>query len=192
MPLFWKQVARLRSLLGRPILLCPVPRHAVRGLLLLLPLCPAAVVNLSLLWSLQIVCFVAELTLLAVHEMPIAAEAMRESWLPRDAYEKLVASAVSRLAEQASLWVLVKGPAAAFVASAWRLRWEVLKWPTLRNDGHNGNVTRCRRRIRERGARQQSCHALEVPTCWMRYSLRKPQVARCVQKSHEQACESHV
>ena len=66
--------------------------------------------------------------------MPIAAEAMIQSWLPREALEKLVASAASRLAEQPSLWVLVKGPAAVFVASAWRLCWEVLKWPTLRND----------------------------------------------------------
>ena len=63
----------------------------------------------------------------AAHEAPIVkwAEAVWEGWLPRAALSKLVDVAVIDLANRRSPWGMVKGPASAFVASAWRLGWVV-------------------------------------------------------------------
>ena len=61
----------------------------------------------------------------AAHEEPIGlwAEAVWSSWLPRSALDRLARHAIARLSAAASPWSLVAGPAAAFVASAFRLGW---------------------------------------------------------------------
>ena len=64
----------------------------------------------------------------AAHTDPIGhwALAVCESWLPSSALRRLVAHALRRIALTRQPWAMVRGPAAAFVASAQRLGWEVL------------------------------------------------------------------
>ncbi len=61
------------------------------------------------------------------HLEPIGrwALAVWEQWLPRGALMKIAAAARRRLVAAARPWAVVKGPAAAFVASATRLGWHV-------------------------------------------------------------------
>ena len=63
----------------------------------------------------------------AAHEAPIGkwAEALWEAWLPRPALQKLVSAALADVAGRPSPWARVRGPAAAFVASALRLGWQI-------------------------------------------------------------------
>ena len=63
----------------------------------------------------------------AAHEDPIGmwAEAVWSQWLPRVALEKLAVAALGMIVEGAVAWAKVRGPAAAFVASALRLGWRV-------------------------------------------------------------------
>ena len=63
----------------------------------------------------------------AAHEEPISmwAEAVWCQWLPRLALLKIAQLAVEKLAGAASPWGRVKGPAAAFVASAQRIGWTI-------------------------------------------------------------------
>jgi len=81
----------------------------------------------------------------AAHEAPIVkwAEAVWEGWLPRPALSKLVDVAVIDLANRRSPWGMVKGPASAFVASAWRLGWVVHSSTAVSTDlGHCIDFTR--------------------------------------------------
>ena len=81
----------------------------------------------------------------AAHEAPIAkwAEAVWEGWLPRPALSKLVSAALAVLAGRPSPWAMVRGPAAAFVASALRLGWQVLPYAEVRTDcGQHIDFTR--------------------------------------------------
>ncbi len=61
----------------------------------------------------------------AAHAGPIGewAQAVWEHWLPTRALMRLVASAKRRLDKAARPWSVVRGPGAAFVASASRLGW---------------------------------------------------------------------
>jgi hypothetical protein len=61
------------------------------------------------------------------HEQPIVAwaTAVWEKWLERGALLRLVADAKCRLTRARSVWAYVRGPGAAFVASAARLGWTV-------------------------------------------------------------------
>ena len=72
------------------------------------------------------------------HAQPIGqwAEAVWHDWLPSGALHKIIDSAKSRLAQakSAALWHHVRGPAAATVASAQRLGWQVVSAVTLRTD----------------------------------------------------------
>ena len=81
----------------------------------------------------------------AAHEAPIGlwAEAVWERWLPRSATQKLVQQAQRTLANRTSPWAVVRGPAAAFVASAERLCWKVIDHVTVDTDrGHRLDLTR--------------------------------------------------
>jgi hypothetical protein len=62
------------------------------------------------------------------HISPIGkwAEAVWESWLSRPALEKLATAARVKVGKPNFRWTSVRGPAAAFVASAVRLGWDVL------------------------------------------------------------------
>jgi len=62
------------------------------------------------------------------HTAPIGkwAEAVWESWLSRPALEKLAGEARAMVGKANFRWNSVRGPAAAFVASACRLGWQVL------------------------------------------------------------------
>jgi hypothetical protein len=72
----------------------------------------------------------------AAHEAPIVkwAEAVWESWLPKPALGKLVTTALGKLEGRPSPWSLAKGPAAAFVATAWRLGWKVHAFNSVQTD----------------------------------------------------------
>ena len=61
------------------------------------------------------------------HCMPIFAwaQAVWNAWLPRNVLERLADTAITTLSAARSIWQNVKGPAAATVASAWRLEWTV-------------------------------------------------------------------
>ena len=63
----------------------------------------------------------------AAHRDPIGhwAMAMWESWVPHGGLRRLVVRAKHVLAVSRRPWAMVRGPAAAFVASAHRLRWTV-------------------------------------------------------------------
>jgi len=81
----------------------------------------------------------------AAHEAPIGkwAEAVWESWLPRPALDKLAGSAVQALSNRTSPWAAVKGPARAFVASAWRLGWVIHSYTVVSSDlGQRVDFTR--------------------------------------------------
>ena len=62
----------------------------------------------------------------AAHEMPIAkwAEVSGKNGSP--GRHRKVSNAVTSLAKRPSPWAMVKGPAGAFVATVWRLKWTVL------------------------------------------------------------------
>ena len=72
----------------------------------------------------------------AAHASPIGkwAEAVWSCWLPIPALRRLVLLAVRRLQNRQSPWAMVKGPAAAFVASAWRLGWTVHSFDDVTTD----------------------------------------------------------
>ncbi len=81
----------------------------------------------------------------SAHDSPIGkwAEAVWESWLPRAALARLTRQAVEDLTGKTSPWRYVFGPAAAFVASAWRLGWHVLSSIRLQTDlGHELDLSR--------------------------------------------------
>ena len=61
------------------------------------------------------------------HMSPIGmwAEAVWGAWMPSMALQRMVVFAISNLKHLVSVWNRVRGPAAAFVASAWRLGWKV-------------------------------------------------------------------
>ena len=63
----------------------------------------------------------------AAHTGPIGewAQAVWESWLPLAALNRLVSSAQRRLGHARQPWSIVRGPGAAFVATASRLGWSV-------------------------------------------------------------------
>ena len=62
------------------------------------------------------------------------AEAVWCCWLPAVALRSMVTRALRTLAARDSPWAMVRGPAAAFVASAWRLGWRVLDAFTVEAD----------------------------------------------------------
>ena len=70
------------------------------------------------------------------HTSPIGkwAEAVWESWLSRPALERLAAAAKEKVAKSNFSWALVRGPAAAFVASAVRIGWSVVDAFTVVTD----------------------------------------------------------
>ena len=62
------------------------------------------------------------------HLMPIGdwATAVWEGWMPERAMERLTAAAKKKLKKAKRVWAVVKGPAAAMVASCQRLGWTVI------------------------------------------------------------------
>ena len=70
------------------------------------------------------------------HIMPIGdwATAVWERWMPERAMERLTAKAKMRLKKAKNVWAVVKGPAAAMVASCHRLGWTVISSTELRTD----------------------------------------------------------
>ena len=62
------------------------------------------------------------------------AEAVWNQWLPTAALQKLVATSIGALSKAKRTWARVRGPAAAFVASAWRLGWKVSEWSHATDD----------------------------------------------------------
>ena len=70
------------------------------------------------------------------HAAPIGlwAEAVWNQWLPRGALQALISAAVAKLTESAKIWCKVAGPAAAYVASAWRLGWKGASWCEVTDD----------------------------------------------------------
>jgi hypothetical protein len=63
----------------------------------------------------------------AAHNDPISswAEAVWSSWMPRPALGKMLQAATEKQEGRASPWAIVFGPAAAFLATARRLSWQV-------------------------------------------------------------------
>ena len=61
------------------------------------------------------------------HLLPIGAwaDAVWHTWLPHNVLQQITAAAQNKLADAANRWQRVAGPAAATVASAWRLGWQV-------------------------------------------------------------------
>ena len=70
------------------------------------------------------------------HAAPIGmwAEAIWHQWLPVAALNALFTHAVATLTKTKRIWSSVKGPAAAYVASAWRLGWTTGSWNTASDD----------------------------------------------------------
>ena len=70
------------------------------------------------------------------HILPIGewATAIWEDRLPRRSMQKLVASAIVQLDTTKKVWVVCKGPAAAFVATCRRLQWTVQDAATIITD----------------------------------------------------------
>ena len=74
------------------------------------------------------------------HAAPIGmwAEAIWHQWLPVAALGALFTHAVATLTRAKCVWSRVKGPAAAYVASAWRLGWTTGSWDSASDDmGHS-------------------------------------------------------
>ena len=112
----------------------------------------------------------------SAHEAPIAkwAEAVWEAWLPRPALDKLVAAALADLVDRPSPWARVRGPAAAFVASALRLGWQVLSCTEVRTDwGQHVDFTRDSPAMAQRFV-QQSVWRWR----WRRVERQHPHVVR--------------
>jgi hypothetical protein len=75
----------------------------------------------------------------AAHEAPVGtwAEAVWGAWLPPIAMTSLVSQTLARTQNRVTPWVVARGPGAAFVISAQRLRWRVVSATILVTDsGH--------------------------------------------------------
>ena len=61
------------------------------------------------------------------HTDPIVswASATWSAWLPPRALQLIMEKAISRLSQTDHIWAAVRGPAAAVVASLWRLGWTI-------------------------------------------------------------------
>ena len=70
------------------------------------------------------------------HLQPIGswARAVWHKWMPHTALQQMVVCAKTKLAAAKSIWQHVRGPAAATVASAWRLGWQVHSYSALTTD----------------------------------------------------------
>ena len=79
------------------------------------------------------------------HLAPIGmwAEAVWSGWLPRSALASIVKTTRRQLASCRSTWGVVRGPGAAFVASAQRLGWEVCSATEVTTDSGQ-NIDLCR------------------------------------------------
>ena len=69
----------------------------------------------------------------SAHLLPICkwAQAVWHGWLALAALQALLKHATSRLAGKERLWSLVHGPAAAFLATAWRIGWQATSATTV-------------------------------------------------------------
>ena len=73
------------------------------------------------------------------HKVPIAtwALAVWETWLPIPMLNQMMASAIPTLRNAKRVWAMVKGPAAAVVATAARIGWQILNATQIWTDvGH--------------------------------------------------------
>ena len=70
------------------------------------------------------------------HTMPIGdwATAVWETWMPLRTMERLGSSSKKKLRKAKNTWAKVKGPAAAMVASCYRLGWTVVSGTELLTD----------------------------------------------------------
>ncbi|CAK0833333.1 unnamed protein product, partial [Prorocentrum cordatum] len=112
----------------------------------------------------------------AAHEAPTVkwAEAVWEGWLPRPALNKLVSAALAVLVDRASPWAMVRGPAAAFAASALRIGWQILSHAKVRTDrGQHIDFTRDSPAMARRFAPQSVWRWR-----WRRVERQHPRVAR--------------
>ena len=78
------------------------------------------------------------------HILPIVswAKAVWHTWMPHRALEQMVVAANATLGKATSVWQHVRGPAAATVASAWRLGWQVHAHDSITTDlGRQLNLT---------------------------------------------------
>ena len=67
------------------------------------------------------------------HSGPIGswAKAIWNMWIPYDLMQESVADAMIRIARASRMWAVVKGPAAALVATATRIGWTVIDAHTV-------------------------------------------------------------